>query len=205
MSDPHPVALAPVVSAETLRERGLRACLGAERVVLELGFGRAELLLDLAESNPKRVYLGVEVSRKRVEKAGKRAQRREIANVFMIHAPAEYVLERVLPADSVEECWVNCPDPWPKKRHWRRRLVQAPLIESLARILRADALLHVATDHEGYRDWIAEVFANQTAFVNLHAPVPFVSMQPDRRETAYEAEWRAEGRTIAYFDYRRSK
>jgi len=91
LSDPHSPSLAPVVSAETLRERGLRACLGADRVVLELGFGRAELLLDLAASNPERVYLGVEVSRKRVEKAGKRAQRRVLGNVFMIHAPAEYI------------------------------------------------------------------------------------------------------------------
>ena len=79
--------------------------------MLELGFGRAELLLDLAAQNPGRVYLGVEVSRKRVLKAGKRAERRELRNVFMIHAPAEYVLERVLPAGVVEEAWVNCPDP----------------------------------------------------------------------------------------------
>jgi len=204
LSDPHSAALAPVVSAEGLRERGLAARLGAERVVLELGFGRAELLLDLAEQNPKRVYLGVEVSRKRVEKAGKRALRRELANVFMIHAPAEYVLERVLPPGCVEECWINCPDPWPKKRHWRRRLVQAPLVGLLARALAPGALLHIATDHEGYRDWIADVMAGQGAFLNLHAPEPFVGTGPERRETAYEAEWRAEGRTMAYFDYRRA-
>jgi tRNA (guanine-N7-)-methyltransferase len=204
LSDPHSAALAPVVSAEGLRERGLAARLGAERVVLELGFGRAELLLDLAEQNPKRVYLGVEVSRKRVEKAGKRALRRDLANVFMIHAPAEYVLERVLPPGCVEECWINCPDPWPKKRHWRRRLVQAPLVGLLARALAPGALLHIATDHEGYRDWIADVMAGQGAFLNLHAPEPFVGTGPERRETAYEAEWRAEGRTMAYFDYRRA-
>jgi tRNA (guanine-N7-)-methyltransferase len=204
VSDPHPAALEPVVAAETLRERGLRACLGADRVVLELGFGRAELLLELASSNPGRVYLGVEVSRKRVLKAGKRAARHEIGNVFMIHAPAEYVLERVLPAGCVEECWVNCPDPWPKKRHWRRRLVQAPLVEKLARALVPGALLHISTDHEGYRDWIADVLAKQSAFENLHAPAAFSATRPERRETAYEAEWRAEGRTMAYFDYRRS-
>jgi tRNA (guanine-N7-)-methyltransferase len=193
-----------VVSAETLRERGLRACLGADRVVLELGFGRAELLLELASQNPERVYLGVEVSRKRVLKAGKRAEKRELRNVFMIHAPAEYVLERVLPPAVVEEAWINCPDPWPKKRHWRRRLVQSPLVELLARALVPGALLHISTDHEGYRDWIADVMAKQSAFLNLHAPAAFVGTRPERRETAYEAEWRAEGRTMAYFDYRRA-
>ncbi len=194
----------PVIAAETLRERGLSACLGAERVVLELGFGRAELLLELAEQNPGRTYLGVEVSRKRVLKAGKRAERRELRNVFMIRAPAEYVLERVLPKEVVEEVWVNCPDPWPKKRHWRRRLVQAPLLELLARALLPGAPLHIATDHEGYRDWIAEVLAKQAAFLNLHAPAAWSATRPERRETAYEEEWRAEGRSMAYFDYRRA-
>lgn len=183
-----------IVTAEELRER-------AARIVLELGFGRGELLLDLAEQNPGRCYVGVEISRKRVEKVQRRAEKREIHNVLLLHAPAEFALERALPAGCAEECWINCPDPWPKKRHWRRRLIQAPLVELLARALAPGALLHIATDHEGYRDWIAEVMAKQTAFVNLH-PTPWSESPPARRETAYEAEWRAEGRTLSYFDYR---
>jgi tRNA (guanine-N7-)-methyltransferase len=194
----------PIVSGEELIERGLGARLGAERVVLELGFGRGELLLDLAEQSPGRVFLGVEISRKRVEKVARRAEKRGIANVFLLHAPGEYALERVLPPASVEECWINCPDPWPKKRHWRRRLVQGALVEKLARVLAPGALLHLSTDHEGYRAWIADVMAAQDAFVNLHAPAPFVGERPPRRETAYEAEWRLAGRTMAYFDYRRA-
>jgi tRNA (guanine-N7-)-methyltransferase len=172
--------------------------------VLELGFGRGELLLDLCEANPKRVYLGVEISRKRVEKVERRAQKRELANAFLLHAPAEFALERVLTPNCVEECWINCPDPWPKKRHWRRRLIQAPFVELLARALAPDALLHIATDHAGYRDWIAEVMAAQTSFANLHAPAAWSESPPARRETAYEAEWKAEGRALAYFDYRRA-
>jgi tRNA (guanine-N7-)-methyltransferase len=193
----------PIVSGEELRERGPSELLGAERFVLEIGFGRGELLLDLADANPKRVYLGVEISRKRVEKVARRAEKRGLANVFLLHAPAEFALERVLTPGCVEECWINCPDPWPKKRHWRRRLVQAPLVELLAKALAPDAVLHVSTDHPGYRDWIADVFAAQDHFANLHAPAPWSDSPPARRETAYESEWRAEGRAIAYFDYRR--
>jgi tRNA (guanine-N7-)-methyltransferase len=196
--------LAPIVSGEELRERGPSEVLGAARLVLELGFGRGELLLDLAEASPQRAFLGVEISRKRVEKVARRAEKRGIANVFLLHAPAEYALDRVLPPRCVEECWINCPDPWPKKRHWRRRLVQAPLVALLARALAPGALLHVSTDHPGYRDWIADVMAQQTDFANQHAPAPWSDLPPERRETAYEAEWRAEGRTMAYFDYRRS-
>ena len=192
-----------IVSGEELRERGPSELLGATRIVLELGFGRGELLLDLAEQNPKRVYLGVEISRKRVEKVQRRAEKRELANVFLLHAPAEFALTRVLPPSCVEECWINCPDPWPKKRHWRRRLVQQPLLDLLGAALTPGGLLHVSTDHEGYRDWIAGVFAVETRFENLHAPERWSESPPARRETAYEATFRAEGRTIAYFDYRR--
>lgn len=194
----------PIVSGEELAERGRGACLGAERVVLELGFGRGELLLELARASPATAFLGVEISRKRVEKVARRAEQQELANVFLLHAPAQYALERVLPPGCVSECWINCPDPWPKKRHWRRRLIQAPLVALLARALAPGAMLHLSTDHEGYRDWIAEVMAGQDAFLNLHAPAPFVAERPARRETAYEAEWRLEGRTMAYFDYRRA-
>ena len=185
-----------IVTSEELQEK-------AAHVVLELGFGRGELLLDLAEQNPKRAFVGVEISRKRVEKVARRAEKRELANIFLLHAPAQFALERVLPPECVEECWINCPDPWPKKRHWRRRLVQGPFVELLARALAPDAVLHIATDHEGYRDWIAEVMAAQSSFLNTHA-TPWSESRPERRETAYEAEWRAEGRAIAYFDYRRA-
>ncbi len=195
--------MGPIVEGVGLRERGLEELLGAARIVLELGFGRGELLLDLAEASPKRAFLGVEISRKRVEKMARRAEKRGLENVFLLHAPGEFALERVLPPSCVEECWINCPDPWPKKRHWRRRLVQAPLIALLAAALAPDALLHISTDHPGYRDWIADVLAGQSAFANLHAPAPWSDSPPARRETAYESTFRAEGRAIAYFDYRK--
>ena len=193
------------MNGEELRERGPEGVLGAARLALELGFGRGELLLDLAEASPGRAFLGVEISRKRVEKVARRAEKRALANVFLLHAPAEFALERVLPPGCVEECWIHCPDPWPKKRHWRRRLVQAPLVERLAAALAPGALLHLSTDHPGYRDWIAEVMAAQPWFVNLHAPAPWSAAPPPRRATAYESEWREAGREIAYFDYRRGQ
>ena len=208
MSDPDSAGLAsqpdPIVEAEILRERGLVAVLGSASTVLELGFGRAELIMDLAEAAPQRRFLGVEVSRKRVVKAGKRVIKRGLRNCFLMHSTAEYLLERVLPPGCVEECWINCPDPWPKKRHFKRRLIQGPFIERLAGALLPGALLHIATDHPGYADWIADVMRDAKGLENLHAPAAFSRERPERRLTAYEAEWLEEGRSMAYFDYRRS-
>jgi tRNA (guanine-N7-)-methyltransferase len=198
-----PAALAPTVEAEALHELGLERCVGPRPVVLEIGFGRAELVLDLAEDDPERRYLGVEVSRRRVAKAARKIERRGLANVKLVHAPAEYLLERVLREGSIAECWINFPDPWPKKRHFKRRLFQPRLVAWLARILEPGARLHAATDHAGYAEWIHDVLSASPEFENLNAPAPWSDCPPPRRETGYEAEWLAEGRRIAYFEYRR--
>ena len=192
-----------VLGAEELRERGLAACLGPGPVVLEIGFGRAEALIGLAAAHPERAFLGVEISRKRVDKAARRVARAGAANVHLVHSPAEYLLERVLPPGSLAEIWINFPDPWPKKRHHKRRLVRPQVAALLARALASGGILHVATDHEGYAAWIADVLAAEPALENLRAPEPFARERPARPETRYEAEFRAEGRTLHYFAYRR--
>jgi tRNA (guanine-N7-)-methyltransferase len=204
LPDLDPTPLDPVIEAEELRERGLRLCLRAQSVVLEIGFGRAEAPIEMARAAPDRVFLGVEVSRKRVHRAGRRVARAGIQNLRLIHATAEYLLERVLPDRCVSECWINFPDPWPKKRHHKRRLIRPDVVRQLARVLEPGALLHVSTDHREYAEWIAEVMETVPGFVSLHAG-RWASVRPARPETGYEADFLAEGRTIAYFDYRRKE
>lgn len=196
-------SLGAILQAEELRDCGLEACVGVPPVVLEIGFGRAELIMALAQANPDRRYVGVDVSRKRVEKAARRIARRELVNVKLVLAPAEFLLERILSEASIAECWICCPDPWPKRRHHRRRLFQPSFVERLAGVLQSGAALHVSTDHAGYGEWIRSVMSSAKGFENLHLPHPWSRQPPKRPVTAYEAEWLAEGRTIAYFDYRR--
>jgi tRNA (guanine-N7-)-methyltransferase len=186
-----------------LQERGLADCLGAGERVLELGFGRGELILALAEAQPERRFLGVEISRKRVAKLARRVERLELPNVRLLHSTAELVVERALPAGQIDECWINCPDPWPKKRHHRRRLFQPAFVDRLARVLRPGAILHASTDDAPYAQWIGGVLSAGADLENLHAPAEWADEPPDRPVTAYEREWLALGRRIAYFEYRR--
>ncbi len=198
-----PAAVA--VGADEIAERGLAAAVGPPPVVLEIGFGRGEVLLEMAARRPEASFLGVEVSRKRVEKAARRVARAALANVRLVSAPAEYLLERVLPPASIAECWINFPDPWPKKRHHKRRLVRPDVVALLARALAPGAVLHVATDHEGYAEWIDFVLSRAPGLENLHAALPFARERPaTRSESRYEAEFAAEGRALHYFAYRRS-
>jgi tRNA (guanine-N7-)-methyltransferase len=192
------------VSPDALRERGLEAIFAPElapslQLVVEIGFGRGELLLALAEKNPDVAYLGIEYSFKRVLKQARRLARQQaLRNVRLVNAPAEGVLE-ALPEASVGTFWINFPDPWPKKRHQRRRLIQPALVRALAQRLAPGGRLEIATDHVGYAGQIDAVLAAEPLLGNPQAPALHVHQRPERPPTAYELEWAAAGRTLHYW------
>lgn len=174
-----------------------------ERVV-EIGFGRGEFLLELAAKRPETAFLGVEISFKRVLKMARKVGRAGLRNVRLIEAKGEVVLSDLLPADLLDEIWVNFSDPWPKDRHARRRVIQPDFVRNAARILAPDGVLHVATDDVPYAQQIAEVLASETLLENVFAPHPWRSEVPGRIQTGYEIEWRAAGRPLHFFASRRA-
>jgi tRNA (guanine-N7-)-methyltransferase len=196
------------VGFEELRERGVAALFAGDvaaplPLVVEIGFGRGEFLLALAAERRGRAFLGVEYSGKRFLKMARRLARSGLANVRILQARGEDVVRELLPERSVETFWVNFPDPWPKKRHRRRRLVQPPLVHELARRLVPGGTLQVATDDADYADAIDEALAGEPLLQNALAPERFAREVPGRSATAYELEWRAEGRPLHFFTYRR--
>ena len=98
---------------------------GQPDLVVEIGFGRGEFLLESARDQPNRCFLGIDLSYKRVLKFARRLALTEVTNIRLVEALAENVIEEALPAGGVSEFWVNFPDPWPKARHARRRLFQS--------------------------------------------------------------------------------
>jgi tRNA (guanine-N7-)-methyltransferase len=173
------------------------------RMVLEIGFGRGEFLLDLAQRAPGLAHVGVEISRKRVLKQARRLARTELTNVRLVHGAGEQALAELFGPASLEAVWINFSDPWPKKRHHRRRLVQAPLAATVADRLVRGGLLHVATDDVPYAEHIDAVLAAESRLENVFAPARWLADVPGRMPTAYELEWRAEGRPLHFFAYRR--
>jgi tRNA (guanine-N7-)-methyltransferase len=175
------------VRAEELRDpEKLFAPRPARPLVVDVGFGRGEFLLALARESPGAAFLGIEV----------------LANVRLVQGAAEAVLEE-LPAGAADAFWINFPDPWPKKRHQRRRLLQAPLLERLLRRLAPGGRLELATDHAEYAEQIQQLLAASPELENLCAPEPFRRAAGDRPPTAYELEWRAAGRACHYFSTRK--
>lgn len=172
-------------------------------LVVELGFGRGEFLMHLAGLSPERAHIGVERSRKRVLKMARRVARAELSNIRLVHASAEEFVAECLRLSSVERVWINFSDPWPKTRHHRRRLVQAALVEQLCDVMRCGATLEIATDDTAYAAHIDGVLREATRLENAFAPAPWRGEVVGRFPTAYERAWRAEGRPLHFWSYRK--
>ena len=195
------------VGLDEALEKGWPAIFGCEaaalHLVVEIGFGRGEFLLHLAEEKPQTGFLGIEYSFKRVLKMARRLARRPFDNVRLVEAPAERVVAETLAPESVGSFWINFPDPWPKKRHHRRRLVSAGFVGELALRLVPGGELHMATDDVDYAEVMDACLAGEPLLQNAFAPARFRREVPGRLPTAYELEWRAAGRTCHFFTYRR--
>ena len=196
------------VSIEDVRAKGWDVLFAPELavplapLVVEIGFGRGEFLRQLAEAAPGDAHVGVELSWKRVLKMARRIAKAGDPNIRLVCARGEDVVQEALAEQSVRTFWINFSDPWPKARHHRRRLVQGPLVRQLAKRLVPGGLLHVATDDVPYALHIDEVLRSEALLENALAS-PWLAEIPGRPVTAYEAMWRAEGRALHFFTYRR--
>ncbi|MBI2509192.1 MAG: tRNA (guanosine(46)-N7)-methyltransferase TrmB [Betaproteobacteria bacterium] len=143
--------------------------------ILEIGFGMGETLADIAMRHPENDYLGIEVHAPGVGSLLNRIAALGLANVRVIRHDAVEVLEHMLAPQSLDGAHLFFPDPWPKKRHHKRRLIQPPFVRLLASRLKPGAHLHAATDWEDYAQQILDVLSAEPLLENTakgYAPRP---------------------------------
>ena len=169
-------------------------------LVIDVGFGRGEFLVDQAACHADRAFIGVEYSKKRVLKFARRLARTELSNIRIVDAMAETFVREGLAPGSVDAFWINFPDPWPKARHARRRLVQPAFVALLADRLRPHGAVYVATDSRPYALQIHDCLSGEVRLVNRYASAWRADVE-GRTPTAYEQAWRAEGRSMHFFAY----
>ena len=128
-------------------------------VHVEIGSGRGTFLVNQAQSQPQVNFIGVERASKYYRHAVDRIGRWKLENVKIIRIDAAEFLANFVPADSVECFHIYFPDPWPKKRHHKRRFFNAENLEQLLRCLKAGGTIRVATDHADYFEQIQQVMA----------------------------------------------
>jgi tRNA (guanine-N7-)-methyltransferase len=153
---------------------------------LEIGFGMGDALLAMAAAAPAEDFIGVEVHRPGVGSLLKRLQDAGITNVRVFCADAVEVLDRCLPADSLSRVCLFFPDPWHKKRHHKRRLVQPPFVERVCDRLARGGVFHLATDWEDYARHMLEVLTASRKLCNTAPDGRFVPRPSYRPETKFE-------------------
>jgi tRNA (guanine-N7-)-methyltransferase len=122
----------------------------ANNVTVEIGFGSGLATVLIAEKNPDKNYLGIEVHRPGIGRLLWEIKEKALSNIRIIEYDAAQVMEMMIPQDSLEAIHVFFPDPWPKKRHRKRRLMQRPFTETLAACLKNGGYLYMVTDWEDY-------------------------------------------------------
>ncbi len=131
---------------------------------LEIGFGMGQSLVAWAAERPDWNLLGADVYQPGIGATLLGLEDEQLRNVRLVEGPAEQLLEVRLPPQILDEVRIFFPDPWPKKRHHKRRLVQGPFVALVASRMRPGGLLWLATDWEEYAEWMVAVLNDEPAF-----------------------------------------
>ncbi len=170
---------------------------------LEIGTGKGGFLLQRAQAHPERNFLGIEWANQYFRAAADRMARWGVQNVRLVRADAKGVVCRCLAEASLSALHVYHPDPWPKKRHHKRRLFDAGFVDAAVAALADGARWSIQTDHREYYEVIHELLRTRGALEETLRACDNGTGGPQTVETNYQIKYRRAGRPIHRLDYRR--
>lgn len=165
---------------------------------LEVGFGTGDFLIHLASQDLLCNYVGIEKLRRYVHKAKKKVEARSLNNVRLIHGEATSIIPQVFGRKKLKEVYINFPDPWPKRRHRMRRIVQPAFVAMLSGVLEEKGKVSMATDVGDYAWQMFYCMQECGVFRSLLSEKPFVYSLEGRFPTKYETEYKRQGKLIYY-------
>ncbi len=174
-------------------------------VCLEIGFGSGEHLYEQAYTHPDRFYVGCEPFVNGVASLLQKIESRPVSNLFLFPDDAGILLSK-LPEACLDQVYLLFADPWPKKRHHKRRFVQLDRLVEIHRVLKPQGIWRIATDHSGYQEWILEIFSSSEGkrlFVQTRDDIwsrPCLEGWP---MTRYEQKALQQERHCLYLEYRK--
>ena len=182
----------------------LRTLFGRDApVTLEIGFGNGESLAALAAAHPQRDFLGIEVHRPGVGHLMLRAEAAGLNNLRIACRDAVEVLERRIADASLQEVLLYFPDPWPKKRHHKRRIVQPAFVDLVARKLRTGGVFRLATDWQHYAEQMLAV-ASECSLLRNESPAGYSPRPASRPLTRFEQRGQRLGHEVWDLAFNRS-
>jgi tRNA (guanine-N7-)-methyltransferase len=183
----------------------LFSCYKKQKIILEIGFGNGDNLVQSATNYPESLYIGAEPFLNSTVQCIQKLKKNNITNVKIWHDDVKKIIN-FIPANSISEIKILFPDPWPKTKHKNRRLIQPIFIEHLSLILNHNGIITVATDHPVLKSWILEQFHSNQGFEWLANESKDWRIRPlDCFSTKYEKKAYKENRVPSWFIYKKTK
>lgn len=188
-----------LVRPEILQHLSFSSMFGDARPVeLEIGAGDGSFILQYASQNPDRNFFAVERLYGRLRKIDRKARLAGITNLRGMRIEAGYLMERMIAPESLAAIHVYFPDPWPKRRHWKHRLIQDSFAPLVHRALIPGGILYLRTDHTDYFDQMKRVMSRATGFEPFGAPESLLAIRTD-----FERDFNAKGIPSQVASYRK--
>jgi tRNA (guanine-N7-)-methyltransferase len=168
----------------------------SKAVIMEIGTGMGEATAEIARIFPEIGFLAVEVHRPGIGALLARINDFGLSNIRLINEDARVLLAELMPDETLDAIHLYFPDPWPKSKHWKRRIVQQDFIELIAKKLKPKGYIHIATDWLDYANWVQEQFAMSDLFEGGVIPKP--SFRP---ETRFEEKGLTKGHIVTDLKY----
>lgn len=173
-------------------------------VIMEIGFGNGESTWQMAQREPDKDFIGVEVHEPGVGQLLMALEKNDIKNVRVACEDAVTFLNARIAAGSLAGVRIYFPDPWPKKRHHKRRIIQPGFVACLANHIASGGILHLATDWQPYAEHMLEVMNSSPEFENLSESGDYCERPSWRPHTKYEQRGKRLGHVVRDLLYRRS-
>lgn len=172
-------------------------------LTVEIGFGMGDSLLAMAEADPATNFLGIEVHKPGVGKLIHGLVEKQLSNVRIMCHDATEVVQHCMENGAIDRFLIFFPDPWHKKRHHKRRLIQAPLVSLLANRLHKGGSIHLATDWQNYAEHMLDVMEAEPTLSNANGPNQYWP-NPSRPETKFERRGQRLGHGVWDLLYKKS-
>lgn len=174
-------------------------------VIVEYCSGNGAWIADKAQKHPEINWVAVEMKYERVKKIWSKIKNLQLKNLIVICGEATMTTVNYFPSETISDAYINFPDPWPKRRHFKNRLIQPAFADELSRILKEGKSLTFVTDDVPYSEWLIEVMGNHKDFISAY-PDPFYLVdEADYGSSYFEQLWKSKGRLIRYHCFRKQK
>jgi len=169
----------------------------------EIGFGNGNFLIEMAAREPETNFVGMDFYHKGIRKIITRINNLQIDNIRIVYGDAKEKAPFLFKDNELSEVFINFPDPWPKKRHIKRRLIKPRFISALSQKLTRGGAIHVATDSKSYAREILTYFESEKTLKNLAGKLGYSDQREDAPKSKYEKTFLNLGEDIFYMDFKK--